>query len=157
MDAYVLADEIKSPKSYSLRTLHVLSNLSKDDASIITKVAPFILADDSGKRVIIHERHKDSDMLNFEDLLFLSELGLLETSSSLAMSWKFEYTASDYSNCIKLKNNTIGINIYTSEKEYVLPTYSATVIGNQIFSLIEGVEPNIEYYQSVLEKLLIDW
>lgn len=150
----VLAGEIKTPKSYSRRTLHLLRTLSKDDAAIITKIAPFTLFEESGKRVIIHERNKDSDMLNFRELLFLNELGLLETSSSLGTNWSFDNNTNNYSNCIKLYNGSVGINIYTNQKEYTLPTYVGTVLGNQIFSLIEEVTPNTDYYKNILQNVL---
>ena len=150
----VLAGEIKKPKSYSIRTIHLLGKLSKDDADIITKIAPFTLTDSSGRRVIIHERRKDNGLLEFSDLLFLSELGLLETSLNVGMSWTFDNIKDDYSNCITLNNGSVGINIYTNQKEYALPAYTATVVGNQIFSLIEGVDPNTDYYQSVLKDFV---
>ena len=39
----VLAGEMKQPKSYSIRTLHLLGKLSKDDADVITKISPIYL------------------------------------------------------------------------------------------------------------------
>lgn len=42
--ARVLAGEIKKPKSYSLRTLEVLRNLSKEEAALIMKVSNYQVA-----------------------------------------------------------------------------------------------------------------
>lgn len=143
----MLAGEILRPKTYSLRSIQVLRTLSKEDAVIISNVAPFLLSDDQGKRMIIHQRNHDSQMLSFDDLLFLNELGLLETSVGIGMSWMFDKEESDYSNCIKLHNGNVGVNLYFKQKEFTLPAYTATVIGNQIFSLIEDVKPNTAYYE----------
>ena len=40
----ILAGEIKKPKSYSLRTLEVMRNMSKDEASLIMKASTFQVA-----------------------------------------------------------------------------------------------------------------
>lgn len=42
----ILAGEIKKPKSYSLRTLGVMRNMSKDEASLIMKASTFQIAQD---------------------------------------------------------------------------------------------------------------
>ena len=149
----VLAGEMKKPKSYSIRTLHLLGNLSKEDAEVITKIAPFTLCDSSGKRIIIHSQKDDDDLFKFEDLLFLNELGLIETSASLHMNWQFDKRVVDYTNCIKLRNGNIGINIKTNVEHFGIPVYTVTMIGNQIFSLIEEAIPRTDYYKMILDKL----
>ena len=149
----VLAGEMKKPKSYSIRTLHLLGKLSKDDADVITKIVPFTLSDSSGRRMIIHSDMDDDDLFKFDDLLFLNELGLIETSATLHMNWHFDKNVSDFSNCIKLNNGNTGININLNEKVYGIPVYTATMIGNQIFSLIEDVTPRTDYYKRIIDKL----
>lgn len=150
----LVAGEILRPKSYSLRAVHLLRSLSKDDAAIIIKIAPYTLCDEEGKRVILHSHDSDNKIISFDDLLFLGELGLLETSSMISMNWNYEKETTDYSNCVSLYNGEVGVNIFTNSKEYNLPVYTATVIGNQIFSLIEGVTPNTDYYKAILTKLI---
>lgn len=152
----LVAGEILRPKSYSLRAVHLLRSLSKDDAAIIIRVAPYTLCDDEGKRMILHSFENDNNIISFDDLLFLGELGLLETSSMISMNWKYDKETTDYSNCVCLNNGNVGVNIFTNCKEYSLPVYTATVIGNQIFSLIESVIPNTDYYKEILTKLVDD-
>ena len=150
----VLAGEIIHPKSYSLRTLDLLSKLSKEDAEIIMEVAPYTLFEDPDKMMIIHLERKDDKLVDFEKLLFLSELGLLETSASLRMDWSSEEL--DDSKCIKLRNNGIGINIIINTNSFSLPVYSVTTIGRQLFSLIEGVVPNVDYFKNTLDNLSVN-
>lgn len=152
----LVAGEILRPKSYSLRAVQLLRSLSKDDAEIITKIAPFTISDDSGKRMIIHGMEDNSKWFKFDDLLFLDELRLLETSSMVEMNWDFTNQVTDYSNCVMLNNGNVGINIFTNVKHYSIPVYTLTVIGNQIFSLIEGIKPNVDYFKSVLGELVTD-
>ena len=149
----VLAGEMKQPRSFSIRTLHLLGKLSKEDADVITKIAPFTLSDDSGRRMIIHSDMDEDDFFKFDDLLFLNELGLIETSATLHMNWHFDKNVSDFSNCIKLNNGNVGININLNEKAYGIPVYTVTMIGNQIFSLIEEVIPRTDYYKRIIDKL----
>ena len=152
----VLAGEMKKPKSYSIRTLHLLGKLSKDDADVITKIVPFTLSDSSGRRMIIHSDMDDDDLFKFDDLLFLNELGLIETSATLHMNWHFDKNVSDFSNCIKLNNGNTGININLNEKVYGIPVYTATMIGNQIFSLIEDVTPRTDYYKRIIDNVNVN-
>lgn len=54
--------------------------------------------------------------------LFLSELGILETSSLISINWKFDKETIDYSNCVNLYNGDVGVNIFTNVKEYSFPS-----------------------------------
>lgn len=119
----LVAGEILRPKSYSLRAVHLLRSLSKDDAAIITKVAPYTLCDEEGKHMILHSNDSDNNIISFDDLLFLSELGILETSSLISINWKFDKETIDYSNCVNLYNGDVGVNIFTNAKEYSLPVF----------------------------------
>lgn len=148
----VLAGEIKHPKRFSLRTLRILRHLLKEEAAIIKKVVNYALIDDSGKYAIFHSYRDDNDMIKFEDLLLLDEIGLLDTSASLSLMWPFNDT--DEEKCVKLYNGNIGINIYTKNKDLTLPCYVTTKPGAQIFSLIEDVKPNTDYYKSVFDELI---
>lgn len=76
----ILADEIKRPKSYSLRTLETLRNLSKEEAvlfrkictcRIATKKDSFLLND-----TVFLQRHR----INYGEILQLSDCGLLNSS-----------------------------------------------------------------------------
>lgn len=150
----VLAGEIKRPKSYSVRTLHLLGELSKDDAEIIAKIAPFTLCGNSGMMAVIHDEWYDNDIVKLDDILFLSELGILQASTALSISFDFDNEAHDYSNVVTLRNGDIGVNIFTNLKMLSIPAYTVTLIGTQIFSLIEDVVPNVEYFRKTLERVL---
>jgi uncharacterized repeat protein (TIGR03899 family) len=85
----ILAGEVKQPKSYSLRTLELLKNLSKDEAEIFTKFANlrvvsesknFIYNDDNGKFL------KQEFGIQFVDRLLLTELGLISSENNLRLS-----------------------------------------------------------------------
>lgn len=81
----ILAGEIKKPKSYSLRTLEVLKNLSKEEAECFMKFGQFAIKSrgvsflvNFKKEKLLEEKYK----LTLADRLLLQELGLL-TSTDL--------------------------------------------------------------------------
>lgn len=75
----ILAEEIKRPASVSLRTLNVLSNLSKNDAELFMKYCSFILLDDEKSACIIREDNEIMQKydMKYNDILKLDECGLL--------------------------------------------------------------------------------
>lgn len=86
----ILAGEIKQPKSYSLRTLELLKNLSKEEAELFTKFANiklisngtnFIFNPDDGNFL------KDEFNITFSNRLLLKELGLIASENNLELSF----------------------------------------------------------------------
>lgn len=85
----ILAGEIKQPRTYSLRTLELLKNLSKEEADVFTKFAQlriniedknFIYNQDNGKFL-------ESEFgITFSDRLLLTELGLIASENNLEIS-----------------------------------------------------------------------
>lgn len=85
----ILAGEIKRPKTYSLRTLELLKNLSKEEAEVFTKFAQL--------KVNLNDKHfiynQDNGVLlenefgiTFTDRLLLTELGLIASENNLEFS-----------------------------------------------------------------------
>lgn len=85
----ILAGEIKQPKSYSLRTLELLKNLSKDEAEVFTKFAQLRI--NSGDKNIIYNQDNGKFLesefgITFLDRLLLTELGLIASENNLEFS-----------------------------------------------------------------------
>ena len=81
--AKVLAGEVIAPKSYSLKTLDCLRNLTSDDAALFTKVCPFIINDsfllsDMG----LNEKYG----ILYNDILRLDDCGLINSSGFISMN-----------------------------------------------------------------------
>ena len=69
----VLAGEIKSPGSFSLRTLEFLKHISHEEALQIAKLAPFVL---SYGHIFNDRKLLDSEGITFSFLLDLQNLGV---------------------------------------------------------------------------------
>ena len=87
----ILAGEIKQPKTYSLRTLELLKNLSKEEAEVFTKFAQLRI--NSGDKNIVYNQDNgvflESEFgITFTDRLLLTELGLIASENNLEFSLK---------------------------------------------------------------------
>lgn len=75
---HILAGEVKSPNSYSLRTLELLRNITKDEASLFTKAVSFYVE----RNFICTEKFA----LSLHETLLLGEIGLLN-NEELVKQW----------------------------------------------------------------------
>jgi len=77
----ILAGEIKQPKTYSLRTLELIRNLSKHEADTFMKIANFAIKSGNGNYLF---KTNDDKMLsknhniNYSDIALMIEIGLLQ-------------------------------------------------------------------------------
>lgn len=72
----ILAGEIKQPKSFSLRTLELVRNLTKEEADLYIKAAN--LAIRSGNSSFIYKGDEEFKRINYVELAQLIEIGLLQ-------------------------------------------------------------------------------
>ena len=91
----VLAGEIKQPNSYSLRTLETLKNLSRYEAELFRKIAPYILKCYGNESKTFYDyfllsgcvsmNHISQKMqVNFPMILDLSNAGLISSNSLIS-------------------------------------------------------------------------
>lgn len=87
----ILAGEIKKPNTYSLRTLELLKNLTKEEAEVFTKFAKLKISDGHQNFIYNPQNGKfieEEFGLNFSDRLLLSDLGLIYSEISLGLNYK---------------------------------------------------------------------
>jgi len=143
----VLAGEVKRPKSYSLRTLELLRNLTKEEAEIFTRIGQ--LAITSKNKSIIPNQDKlqylkENFGITFLDCLKLRELGLLAPTD-------LEFSINPF----KEDSNSIFINgdkfILVHRKKgtpkQTINVMVFTTIGIELLSLLV-VETNFGYLEN---------
>ena len=136
----VLAGEIKRPKSYSLRTLEVLRNISKSEAKLIVKISNYI---NSFNYVCAEE-----DCLKIIDQTTLGEIGVL--CSDLIYR---TYVIPENGVLTYPLNKSIQINIYASpHKRIELTVKRLTQAGKEILNLVE--EHNYDEFLALFSKKL---
>ena len=133
---HILAGEVKQPDSYSLRTLELLRNVTKEEAELFVKSVSFYLEKD----FICTEDFA----LSLHETLLLGEIGFLN-NEELVKTWKIEAHNKleiilDNKNLLVLVNNTDKqVNCSTSVKKL-------SKAGREIFSIIEKVNRNSFYH-----------
>jgi uncharacterized repeat protein (TIGR03899 family) len=149
----ILAGEIKKPKSYSLRTLDTLRNLSTDEAEVFIKFGSLAIQS-GGLAFLLNIKNEklleEEYQLKFTEKLLLEELGLLSTNDL-----QFELTKTDdhpiqtFFTC----NSTIIIHEKLANKpEQQVPVLAFTKIGQELLQLVKA-EPKTEYLQLLATKL----
>ena len=121
----ILAGEIKKPRSYSLRTLEVMRNMSKDEALLIMKASTYQIALD----LISTEPFA----LSLMDLMSLVDIGVVcgETlirTMTVPANGKISFVL----------NRKAQINVYaTTGTKIQFKGYKLTKAGQELFTLIQ--------------------
>lgn len=124
--ARILAGEIKRPKSYSLRTLELLRNISQKEAEVINKASNYLI----GNNLLC------ADMFG-ADMFILSKMDELGIICGEQIMFKHFI----YSNEIKDINigGTYVLRV-CSDRDIEIPVkcYHLTTVGYELFSLIKA-------------------
>ncbi len=107
----ILAGEIKSPGSYSYRTLDFLKTLSKADAEVIAIAAQFVV---EGVIFREHDEILEKAGINFGVLMYLQELGMLSGVEAVGLQSKWKSSQQtrfikgliSYNNCLILEHES---------------------------------------------------
>lgn len=122
--AQILAGEVKHPKSFSLRTLEALRNISKEEAESIQKVAKFIIDTNS----LCSEKFA----LQLTDQLLMDELGIVK-GETLTRTYHIK-PDSPYN---LILGKQVFLTLYSSKNIKVkLSHYAISKIGLEIFKLV---------------------
>lgn len=151
--ARILAGEIKQPKSYSLRIMDILRNLSTDEAATFMKFAKVAVSSNTTSFIPSLTKHKlfeEKYGLTLSERLLLEELGFI---SGKDVVFRMMATKDQPANNIL----TVGDHYIIQEKlpNKTLQTLEVlifTKIGRQLLSLI-NVTPDLEYIQFLATNL----
>lgn len=148
--AQILAGEIKKPKSFSLRTLQTLRNLSKEEAQIFSKVANYVIK--VGKDYFLYKGTNNLEEfgVNFSDLALLQELDLLHSGNFVNYSLN-KVTTKSISNFI-IGNKLVQIVKSPDSPKKDLPIILFTTIGKELINLIQP-SPDFSYIQKLASDL----
>lgn len=145
----VLAQEFLEPGRYSLRLLEFLRTMSKSDALLIEKIAPFI----SNDRIIYKREKSNNNLFNSfnimkSELSFLEEIGIIfgvSAGGMVATANNLNEEKLGFLAAITIDENTT-ITISSSERDKVVKygLYEMTKIGSEVLSLI-GIGISSDY------------
>lgn len=149
----ILAGEIKQPKTYSLRTLELIRNLSKREADTFMKVANFAIKLGNTNYIfkinnedLLSKKHN----IQYDDIALLIEIGLIQPGDFVSLQLFQQPTDSQsvfiYGNIItiaKIKANTPTIQ---------MPVNVFTNSGNELLKLI-NFKPSMDYLTEVAKSI----
>jgi hypothetical protein len=147
--ALILTGEAEKPGRFSLHTLDFMCRLSKEDAALIERVAPFV-----SERELFHNHPKLDELLNrsglgLGTLLELQDLGVMSgvQGVSLIKTWSiFPQLALRFWNKALLVRSP-------AVKTLTLPAYAITKVGTQVMSLGK-FQANNEFVLAVGQMIL---
>ena len=126
----VLAGEIKSPGSFSLRTLEFLKNLSQEEARRIEKLAPFVIDNSfvfNGDQELLK-----SEGISFGFLVELQDLGIITQARKGLLT---TLSASPSKLGLLSHNRMLLVTPEAEEEEFKLAVYRLTLLGGQVLRL----------------------
>lgn len=146
----ILANEINKPGTISVRSLEILSNLSKTEAEILKKISSLTSA--RGRIYKINGNNLEQFGIKYSDLLILRSAGLMYDSDNLIIHFSSDPIAG------QLKPNGVFLNIcgstrlvYKNDGSQVdnFENFLLTPAGVEIITVI-GYEPDMEYYKALV-------
>jgi len=142
----VLAGEVKSPGTYSIRTLEFLRGLSTHEAEQISKLAGFIIED----CIIFNPRqHPNERNISFDLLLTMQELGLLLGVESIGLTRQFRSILPErFLRGLHSNSKVLVVEHDDPIKTLTLHVYLLTTVGNQILGL-GSFQPNLDYLRLI--------
>jgi hypothetical protein len=140
----ILAGEIKQPKSYSLRTLELIRNLTKQEADLFTKVANLAIKfgntgfifkfDDKGLSTTFNIR--------YSEMAQLIEVGLIQPGEFIR--WQLPPNSEEYQSVFTSGNFVIIVSKKANSPLTQIPIHLFTNSGNELLKLVPA-SPPFEY------------
>lgn len=138
----ILAGEIKQPKSYSLRTLELIRNLSKKEADTFMKVANFSIRSGNGSYVF---KGNDDDKLskefgvNYMDIALLKEIGLIQPGDFV--NHQFIQQTIDSQRVLIAGHIVIFVKVKANTPTIHMPVDVFSSSGNELLKLVKPTPP----------------
>lgn len=155
----ILAGEIKQPKTYSLRTLELIRNLSKREADTFMKVANFAIK--SGSKNYLFKGKNDKQFsekynIHYADIALLTEIGLLQPGTFV--NYQFITQPKDDQRAFSSGNIVIVVNVKANTPTIKMPVNVFTNAGNELLKLIKPNPPfdYLTYFANSIKNEQVD-
>lgn len=146
----ILAGEVKKPGSFSIRTLEILRNVTKDEADIFLAFGKLALCTyTSGFVLNPTDEFLDAEMsIPFNYKLVMDEAGLMLSDNIV-----FEFNFPEHRNIFPL---TIGDSILIVKNDSrlsvnPLPVIKFTQSGRELLNLMDSFSPDTKYLKKLAE------
>lgn len=144
----ILAEEIKVPKTFSLRTLELLHNITSTEAKLFEKYCQYVfnVSHNCGIPNISELNYKYS--ISVDDLLILSDCGLLNYVNLNGLSSGQKHTI-----ILQSKNLAVSYEVpYNNKFNILLPAYPLTKAGSDLYHLLK-INSNLNYFKDLSKHI----
>jgi hypothetical protein len=146
----ILAGEVKQPKSFSLRTLELLRNLSKEEAELFVKIAPFVLYDSSDYFIYEGKNDLKEYGVSYKDRAKLIEIGLIRQEFLVQNNFGSENREKNSIHCIINKDAVVKIILKPDNPTVSIPISCLTRPGGELYKIVEAsININMEYLKDL--------
>lgn len=130
----ILAGEIVAPKSFSLKTLDVLRNISATEAKMFQNVAQLVVHHGDNYFLPSEDEILRKFGSSFSDVLALDECGLINSSGTVSLNL---HVSTEKTECIMGDNLLIAITGCKDNSEKVsVGIYALTKAGRELYSIL---------------------
>lgn len=146
----ILAGEIISPGSFSLRTLETVRNMNRKDAETFQKVLPLIVRN-NGIYFISSDSDLDSQYgVSYYDILVLDECGLMNSSGTLSLN--LTLTGHMQHHCESNERIVVFKSNDAMEKKISFGIYTLTNAGIELYNILQYTANN-EYFLNLAKHI----
>jgi hypothetical protein len=147
----ILAGEVKSPGSFSIRTLNFLRELSKSEAEQISHLARYVV---EGCIIRSQSKYLTEHGLPLSKLLEMQELGLLLGVEAFGLTREFPTgTRNKFRLPLRSHGKALLVEDDDATKKVKLNVYHLTSVGGQLMSL-GSFEPDVEYLRLIGKEIV---
>lgn len=148
----ILAGEVKRPKSYSLRTLEVLRNITREEAELFEKIAQYVIYD--GNYYISNISSINDDVnIKYVDIARLIEIGMIQPGSLVEQNYLNKKNELSMHHLFYGNKYVAFIELPPNVSQISFPIHLLTTAGIELYNLI-SLKPNLKYLESLLRNIL---
>ena len=142
----ILVGEIKSPHTYTLRTLNTLKNITTFEANLYEKIVPFVFYEHEKPFLYNDTKILEDYGIPFSELLILEDCGLISLNGFVSINFN------EQQNIIYTNKNLLCIH-----GKAKIGIYTITESGKQILNLIKNtISSNDIYFLEICKKIKED-
>lgn len=145
--AKVLAGETKKKGSFSLRTIEVIKNLSKEEAELFTWATQYICLGTGTSFMIIDQKLEDEFQIDYGKLITLDDCGLFSSYAK-----QFRFSSIDGDHAFATNDFIFILKYHSKDASSSIRVYNLTSSGYELLSLI-SCNSNINYMKKLMRSI----
>ena len=150
----ILAGEIMSPKTYSLRTLETLKSVSQSEAQIFRMICKYTLVHKNTFNLPTNSNLFADTPIDYADIMILGEAGLINFQN---VSYTI-YLPRNENTIIEVGGSRLSINNVSAKPMSLLcEVYSLTTAGMEIFDIVHSCKDNEGQNDDFVQAYAFAW